>query len=145
MNNLGALRSQGLITYPREGSVALTDVGRSQAKCLEAPPTAETVQRAVLGRVTRPQAKIVEALIAAYPESIDRENLADKADVERVHEQPGRAAIARVHRLSVERHGCGDVAAVPGVGARDLRVPEPLASLVRPNGQARGRGERGEV
>lgn len=78
-NNLGALRSGGLITYPSSDSVAFTDDGRSTATPQEAIATTEELQEAVLSRLPRPQARILEILIDSYPKPVDRRELAEKA------------------------------------------------------------------
>lgn len=77
-NNLGALRSAGLIEYPAGGgTVALTEAGRKVADIPEMEQTAETLQHAALAAVTGPQARILYALIKAYPRMLDRQALAD--------------------------------------------------------------------
>jgi hypothetical protein len=79
VNNLGALRTAGLIDYPVQGLVALSDAGRDQANRPAAPPTSEHLHQMVYGRLPRPQAAILEVLIAAYPESLSRDAVADQA------------------------------------------------------------------
>ncbi|HEX6025952.1 MAG TPA: hypothetical protein VFZ00_28430 [Solirubrobacter sp.] len=80
-NNLGALRTAGLLDYPTGGRVALTDAGRGVA----APPaidlTDEALQDAVLAAVTNSQASILRELIAAYPNAMSREDLAERVGV----------------------------------------------------------------
>lgn len=80
MNNLGALRTAGMIAYPREGVVALTEPGRAIANAPEEILTKEALQRAVLAKVTRPQGRILEAVIAAYPDSLTREEVGAAAE-----------------------------------------------------------------
>lgn len=79
-NNLGALRTGGLIDYPSEGRVNLTQDGRAMANATETPPTAEAMQASLLGRLSNPQGKILRALIEEYPEPIRRDELAQAAD-----------------------------------------------------------------
>jgi hypothetical protein len=79
-NNLGALRTAGLIVYPSGGTVTLTEAGSARAAIPDHPPTIEEVHQALLRRLSRPQVKIMEALIAAYPEPIAKEDLAEKAE-----------------------------------------------------------------
>jgi DNA segregation ATPase FtsK/SpoIIIE-like protein len=78
-NNLGALRTGGLINYPAPGAVALSEAGRQCSNQPETPPTTATLQAAVLARLPRPKARILEVLINAYPESIDKAELATAA------------------------------------------------------------------
>ncbi len=74
-NNLGALRSAGLVDYPAGGVVALTDAGR-QAAQPSAPPTVEQVQAALCTKVGAAKAAILHHLIAIYPDEISRQDLA---------------------------------------------------------------------
>jgi hypothetical protein len=78
-NNLGALRSAGLITYPSSDSLGFTDAGRAAANPQPAPLTTDELQRAVLSRLPRPQARILEILIDHYPDPVNREGLAERA------------------------------------------------------------------
>jgi hypothetical protein len=78
-NNLGALRTAGLIDYPGQGLVALSDAGRDLANRPAAPPTSEHLHQMIYARLPRPQAAILQALIAAYPESLSRQETADQA------------------------------------------------------------------
>lgn len=75
-NNLGALRSAGLIDYPEPNRVALTHAGQDLAIVPTVPATAEALQEAVLSSVTGSQATILDRLIQAYPEAMTREELA---------------------------------------------------------------------
>lgn len=78
-NNLGALRSAGLIDYPQQGVVALTDAGRAAANQPETPLTPGELQAAVFQKVSQPQRRILELLIGQYPEAIEKEVLAESA------------------------------------------------------------------
>lgn len=77
-NNLGALRSQGLINYPESKTIELTDAGRELAQKQDEPISANEVQDAIVRRLPRPQARILELLIAAYPDPLDRDLLAER-------------------------------------------------------------------
>jgi hypothetical protein len=79
-NNLGGLRSTGLIDYPSVGTVALTEAGRAAANVPDAPRTSEELQRAVLSKLQPARARIVQALIEAHPRGIARGDLADKVE-----------------------------------------------------------------
>jgi hypothetical protein len=78
-NNLGALRSAGLITYPGSDSLAFTDAGRAAARPQKRPLTTADLQHTVLSRLPRPQARILEVLIENYPDPVNREELAARA------------------------------------------------------------------
>jgi len=80
-NNLGALRSAGLIDYPASGYVALTDRGRVLTS-----PAPEAVSNADLHERIRPLVsparwRILEALIEVYPEPLTRDALAQAVGV----------------------------------------------------------------
>jgi hypothetical protein len=78
-NNLGALRSAGLITYPDSESLAFTDEGRTAARHPDAPLDAYTLQQTILSRLPNPQARILEVLIQAGGQLVEREDLAAQA------------------------------------------------------------------
>jgi hypothetical protein len=78
-NNLGALRTAGLIDYPGPGLLALTDAGRAAAHPLDVPPTTEALHEAIYARLPGPQGRILQALVAAYPAPVGREALAEES------------------------------------------------------------------
>ena len=77
-NNLGALRSAGLISYPAPQQVELTGQGRKAAAAVTAPATTEELHRLVRDHVSGPQWGILLVLIAIYPNDIGRYALADR-------------------------------------------------------------------
>ena len=77
-NNLGRLRSNGAVDYPKPGSVALTDHGRSLADTSAAPQTSEEMHEQLFRRLSGSQAAILRELIARYPEDVDKSELADQ-------------------------------------------------------------------
>ncbi len=79
-NNLGALRSAGLIDYPQVGLVALTDRGHAAAVTPDKPVTTDELHRQIQAKVSSSQWKILQALIEFYPEPISKIELADRAD-----------------------------------------------------------------
>lgn len=78
-NNLGALRTKGLISYPSGGCVALTDEGRKVARRPPRPPTRADLHASWMRMVPRPQAAILEHLIKAYPGFLSKQKLAELA------------------------------------------------------------------
>jgi hypothetical protein len=80
-NNLGALRTGGLVDYPAGGRVTLTGDGRAAARLPDIPATAAELQAAVLAAVTPPQARLLKALISSYPGELLREDLAGAVGV----------------------------------------------------------------
>lgn len=80
-NNLGRLRSLGMIDYPQPGTVALTPEGRSVAATPDEPATAREMQQQVQGVVSNPQWSILEQLIELYPTDIAKDELAERIGV----------------------------------------------------------------
>lgn len=77
-NLLGKLSTGGLVNYPSSGRVSLTEDGRPLATDPGLPSTNEGVQAEVLRRLPGPQATLLRALIARWPKSITREELASE-------------------------------------------------------------------
>ena len=77
-NNLGALRSQGLIEYPEANTVKLTDSGRALAGDVDTPPDNQTLQSGWREIMSVAQEKILDVLIEIYPESITKNELAER-------------------------------------------------------------------
>jgi hypothetical protein len=75
-NNLGALRTAGLIDYPQPNAVTLTAEGHDAANWPEAPGTSAELQAAVLATLTPARQRILEELIDAYPNCLSRDSLA---------------------------------------------------------------------
>jgi Mn-dependent DtxR family transcriptional regulator len=80
-NNLGRLRTLGLIDYPQPGSVAFTNAGQRRARPVATPPTVSDLHQAWLEIVTGPQARILREVVAIYPQPIAKEALAKRLDV----------------------------------------------------------------
>lgn len=78
-NPRAKLNTAGHITYPQGGRLRSTDSGAALAVCPEAPATAETLQEAVLSKMTGPEAKLLRILLAAYPESVTAADLAEQS------------------------------------------------------------------
>lgn len=78
-NNVGALRTAGLIDYPGPGMVGLTDAGRAVADPGEVPSSSEQLHEIIYRKLSQPQAAILRALIAVYPDEIAKPELADRA------------------------------------------------------------------
>lgn len=79
-NNLGALRSAGLIDYPTGGTVVLTDAGRAIARAVT-PPTVLEMHELLFAKVSPARAAILRALIELYPSDIGRDELAERIEV----------------------------------------------------------------
>lgn len=79
-NNLGSLRTAGLIAYPSGGMVALTDDGR-QLTSVSTPASLSELHEAWRAKLSNPQWRIVELLIGIYPEDFPKDELAKLAGV----------------------------------------------------------------
>lgn len=77
-NNLGALRTAGLIEYPQPGAVGLTVAGRALAPAVDVPSTSDEMLQRCKQIVTAPQAAILEELHRAYPDSLDKSVIAER-------------------------------------------------------------------
>lgn len=62
-NNMGSLRSSGLIEYPGPGLAILTQDGRARANPPDAPLNSEALQSAVLAKLNPPMRAILEKLL----------------------------------------------------------------------------------
>jgi hypothetical protein len=80
-NNLGALRTAGLIDYPAPGTVALTDEGIVLANAREAPQTTAEMHAYVRSLIGPSRARLLDQLIDAYPSALAKGELAERAGV----------------------------------------------------------------
>lgn len=78
-NNLGALRTAGLIDYLAPGTASLTAGGRAAADAQRAPSTVDELHAFVAQLVGPAKARLIEQLVAVYPESLSKAELADRA------------------------------------------------------------------
>jgi hypothetical protein len=78
-NPKGALRGKGLVSYKPGDSIALTDEGRAAAVVPDAPLSVEELHRRVLGQLPKPEQRILQPLLNAYPESLSKAELAAEA------------------------------------------------------------------
>jgi hypothetical protein len=77
-NPRGRLRTNGHVQYVGDG-IRLTDSGRELARYPDGALTAEELQRRVMERLPGPERKILEVLIAAYPDGLSNDELAGRA------------------------------------------------------------------
>ena len=81
-NNLGNLRNaDGLIDYPDKGTVALTSAGEALASTDGVPATTAELHEAIRAKLPAAKWKIVEALIAVYPNAMTKDALAEQIGV----------------------------------------------------------------
>lgn len=79
-NNLGALRTAGLIDYPGPGRVVLTEQGRALADVGEAPASDDELHAMIFSKLSPAKGRILRALIEAYPNELTKAELAERAD-----------------------------------------------------------------
>lgn len=80
-NNLGSLRSSGLIDYPSGGTVALTDAGAAIASTDGVPSTTDELHDAIRAKLPPAKWRIIEALIRSYPKAMSKDAVAEQIDV----------------------------------------------------------------
>lgn len=78
-NNLGALRTASLITYPGGNTVKLTDAGHAAAQQPASAPTTEDLHRTLQSKLAAPQWRILEILARRHPDVVERGDLAGHA------------------------------------------------------------------
>jgi len=77
LNDLGALRTAGLIDYGEGGGVRLTEAGLPRARKTEAPATPADLRERLKTLLTPAQARLFDMLVRAWPETIARGAIAD--------------------------------------------------------------------
>jgi hypothetical protein len=75
-NNLGALRTAGLVEYRGAGRLALTAAGRKLATKPDRRLTHNDVMRGVLDKLAPAQGRLIQHIAKIYPKEIDRPALA---------------------------------------------------------------------
>lgn len=79
-NNLGSLRTAGLIDYPAGAKVCLTDAGRDEANEQESPLTDAELQKMIFAKLAPAYVRILKPLVNAFPDHLDRTELAGLAE-----------------------------------------------------------------
>lgn len=80
-NNLGSLKTAGLIDYPSPGKASLTESGMKIAAPVETPPTTAELHASIASLLPAAKWKIVEELIRAYPDAVSKDELAARIGV----------------------------------------------------------------
>jgi DNA-binding MarR family transcriptional regulator len=78
-NYVGNLRSRGLIEYAGGGMMHLTEEGRAAAPQSDHILTSEALVESCLRLLTPKQQEMLKALVAAYPQAVTNEELAEAA------------------------------------------------------------------
>jgi len=79
-NALGSLRTAGHVDYPNGGQVALTDTGRARGTSQFSITSLDELHRTWFDRLGNVARRILEPLIAAYPDALDADDVAAAAD-----------------------------------------------------------------
>lgn len=74
-NHLASLRAAGLVSYPGEGLLALTEAGREVAPGPDTPVSLEELQRRWLAYLNAYEGDLLRVLIERYPQVLSREAL----------------------------------------------------------------------
>lgn len=106
--HVAALNSAGLIFYPGDGELALTDAGRASTPPPGRPPTRAELHRRWLGYLGDYEADLLRVLIDHHPWPLQRPQLAAKAG-RSVNSSAFGAAVAALEQLGL--------ASYPGKGA----------------------------
>ena len=80
-NNLGALRTAGMIDYPAGGLVAITELGRVHADEVDVPADDDQLHEQVRALLPPARWRILEHLIQVWPDALDKVALAEAIDV----------------------------------------------------------------
>lgn len=98
-NALGALRSRGLIDYPRGGELALEEGGRALAQAPAAPASSAEIQERVVSLLGGTSERILRPLVAAYPDGLSREALCQEAGYQHTHSKGFTNALGKLRTL----------------------------------------------
>lgn len=74
-NYLGTLRTEGFVTYPAEGQVALTETGRAAVPPPEARLTTAAIHQKVEAILPAARWRVLAPILAAYPQVLTREQV----------------------------------------------------------------------
>lgn len=119
-NNLSSLRSMGLVEYPRPDRVQLTSKGRGMAQPALTPPTRALLRQAWYARLSGPQGRILQALVAIYPDAVERDALAAQV------RQSAQSGGYRNNLSALRTLGLADYPQAGYVAATPLLFPEGL-------------------
>lgn len=114
VNGLSALRTDGLVDYPDQGRVVLTAEGRKRAKSPPKPRSPQELQTRLIGLLGGASGRILEPLIGAYPKSIARQTLAERAGYGNLTSKGFVNAMSRLRSLGfIDYQQRGQVVAQP--------------------------------
>lgn len=76
-NLKGGLRTMELVDYPAPGRLRLTESGEDKAEAPSVAVTQEAFHAAVRAKLSGPQVRVLDPILAAYPASITSQEVAD--------------------------------------------------------------------
>lgn len=112
------LKAQGLIEYPGDGRIILTDAGRGAAEMPSISLSNDGLQGAVLAKLGGPERRLLEPLLKRYPQSISNDALAEEAGYSVSSSSYG------VPRSRLKNFGLIEYPQPGMVRAKDLLFPE---------------------
>jgi hypothetical protein len=81
-NYIGTLRTEGFVTYPAEGQVALTEAGRAAVPPPEARLTTAAIHQKVEAILPAARWRVLAPILAAYPRVLTREQVGEACGME---------------------------------------------------------------
>ncbi len=110
-NAMSRLSAAGFITYPSTDTVSLTDAGWAEVKVLpEKPETTAEVQERFMRLLGETNTHILRALIDAYPEPMERTDVAAAAGYGNLASKGFRNALSRLSALGLIEYPSRDQA-----------------------------------
>lgn len=103
-NAMGAMRSSGLIDYPGDGKVSLTDEGAKIAPRVDAAIDNKALHQMIYGMLDGPQERILKTLISLYPHTCEREVLAAEVGYGNMASKGFANSIGRLSSLGFIRY-----------------------------------------
>ena len=119
--NFSTLRAAGLIEYLEGSRVRLTAAGREAAGPAETPASLRDLHGAWYAKISGPQRRMLEVLIDAYPEELDKDELAQGTD-----QSPTSSGFDK-NCSTLRSLGLVDYAPGKRIHATQLLFPEGLA------------------
>jgi len=101
---LAELLKSGFVVYPIAGFVELTDAGRDQATKVSRPMSAVALHARIGAKLGTSEARILRALIAAYPHAISKEELSGKLGYSNVRSGGFTEPLGRMRALGIAEY-----------------------------------------
>ena len=101
---LAGLLKRGYLSSPIPGVTQLTDEGRSHARPVERPLSAQELHERLCQKLGGPEAKILRELISIYPEAITKEDLGAKLNYTNVRSGGFSEPVGRLRSLGIAQY-----------------------------------------